>query len=87
MFKKAIVVCTTAIVVLLCTACSKDAEDACEHMNELCGTQEGFTKADCSKSKDDYDKLSDADKEKSDKMVECIMDANTCEAAVGCALK
>lgn len=85
MLKKIVVVSLVALVTLLTVACGNDAEDACEHINELCSSQEGYVKGDCSKSSDDYDKLSDADKEKADKIADCINDADNCDAAVKCA--
>lgn len=84
MLKKIIVVSVVASIALLCAACSSDAEDACEHLNEICASKQGFTKMDCAKSKADYDKLSDADKEKSDKIIECIMDKDSCDQAAAC---
>ncbi len=85
MFKKIVVVSLVACIALLTMACGDDSEDACEKVNELCASQEGFSKADCSKSSDKYDALSDADKEKADKAADCIDDATTCEGAIKCA--
>lgn len=83
--KKAVVVSIVGTLALLIAACSDSAEDACEHINELCASQEGFQKNDCSKSNDEYDKLSDSQKEGADKIKDCIMDAENCEAAIKCA--
>ncbi len=85
MLKKIVVVSLVASIALLTMACGDDSEDACEKVNELCASQQGFTKADCSKSGDKYDALSDAEKEKSDKVADCIDDATTCEGAIKCA--
>lgn len=84
-FKKIVTVSVVAAIALAAAACSDSAEDACEHINEKCASQEGFTKADCSKSNDEYDKLSDSDKEKADKIKDCIMDADACTAIIACA--
>jgi hypothetical protein len=82
--KRILVVSIVASLGLLTAACSDDAEDACEHINEVCASQQGFTKQDCSKSSENYDKLSDAEKEKADKLVDCVMDADTCTAVTAC---
>ena len=51
----------------MAAACGNSVKDACEHLNELCANQPGFTiKADCSTAEDKYDKASDSDKEKQD---------------------
>ncbi|MBX3227858.1 MAG: hypothetical protein KIT84_22880 [Labilithrix sp.] len=86
MLKKIIVVSLVASIALLTVACSNSAEDACEKVNELCESQQGFQKSNCSESSDKYDKLSDAEKEKADKQADCIDDAKTCDDAIKCAL-
>lgn len=87
MLKKIIVLSLVGSIALLVAACGDDAKDACEHTNEKCASQQGFQKQDCSKAEENYDKLSDSDKEKADKQVECIMDANDCAAIIACATK
>ena len=86
MLKKTFIVGFVASLTFLVMACGNDAEDTCEHTNEKCAIQQGFVKADCSKASDNYDKLSDADKEKADKQADCINDADTCEAILKCAV-
>jgi hypothetical protein len=86
LLKKILVLTVVGSLAVVIAACSDDAEDACEHINEICASKQGFQKADCSKSADEYDKLSDSDKEKADKMVECIMDKDGCDDALKCAL-
>lgn len=85
MLKKIIVLSLVGSVAFLAAACGDDAEDACEHINEKCGSVQGFQKQDCSKAEENYDKLSDSDKEKADKQIECIMDADNCEGIAKCA--
>ncbi len=80
-----LVACVATVMMLLSVACSKDVEDACEHLNEICSSKQGFQKLDCSKAKSDYDKASDADKEKSDKIKDCVLDKDTCDQALTCA--
>lgn len=82
--KKVLVVSLVASLTLLVMACSADAEDSCERANELCASRAGFVKSDCSRSSDDYDKLSDAQKEKADRVIECIDDADSCDEVVKC---
>jgi hypothetical protein len=84
MLKKIIVLSVVSTIALLSMACSDDAEDACEHINEKCASQQGFTANDCAKSNDEYDKLTDAQKEQADKLIECVMDKDSCEAITGC---
>lgn len=84
--KRIVIVSMVGTFALLTAACSDDSKDACEHVNEVCASQQGFTKQDCSKADESYDKLSDSDKEKADKQIECIMDADTCEAVTKCAM-
>jgi hypothetical protein len=85
MLKKIVVVSIVAIITALTMACGNGAEDACDTINEKCASQQGFTKQDCSKASDDYDKLSDADKEKADKYIDCVDDASDCAAIIACA--
>jgi hypothetical protein len=86
LLKRILVVSVVASLGVVIAACSDDAGDACEHLNEICASKEGFQKADCSKAEAEYDKLSDSDKEKSDKVIECIMDKDSCDDAIKCAL-
>jgi hypothetical protein len=76
------VVAVVAGGVVLVAACGNSAEDSCEKLNDLCGGQ--GLKADCSKASDNYDKLSDADKEKADKAADCIDNANDCKTGLAC---
>lgn len=85
MFKKVIIACAVACVSLLSVACGNDIKSACEHTNDICGSTQGFQKIDCNKAEEEYDKKSDADKEKSDKAAECILDKDKCEDIVSCA--
>ncbi|MFO0734232.1 MAG: hypothetical protein U0270_00055 [Labilithrix sp.] len=74
-----------AAMVGLAAACGNSIQDACEHANELCANQPGFTiKSDCSQAEAEYDKLPDAQKEKQDKAADCINDAESCTAVFQC---
>jgi hypothetical protein len=84
--KRMLIVSAVASLGLLTAACSHDAQDACNHINDICKSQQGFQSADCSKANDQYDKLSDSDKKKEDDLISCVMDANACSDAVKCAL-
>ena len=84
MLKKIIVLSLVSTVALLSMACSDDAEDACEHINEKCASQQGFTANNCGTANDEYDKLTDAQKEQADKLIECVMDKDDCAAITTC---
>jgi hypothetical protein len=81
LLKRIAIVTVAATIGFLSAACSDDSEDACKHINDVCKL-----KLDCSKANDDYDKLSDADKEKQDKAIDCVMDADTCDAIQKCGV-
>lgn len=87
LIKRIVIASLVACFALLTAACSDDVEDACEHTNELCASKAGYQKADCAKQNDAYDKLTDAQKEKADKQVECAMDADTCDGVIACLAK
>jgi hypothetical protein len=61
-----------------------EAEEACEHINDVCEKEEGFENQDCSNSNADYDKLSASDQELADGIASCIMGAKTCKTAFQC---
>jgi hypothetical protein len=84
MFKKVIVASAVGCVALLCAACSDDVEDACKRMKEKCAGDSFVSQLDCAAVKEQYEKASDAQKEKTDKNVECVMDAETCDAIKQC---
>lgn len=61
-----------------------EAEEACEHINDVCEEEAGFRRNDCSSSNADYEDLSDSDKELADSVAACIMKAKSCEGAFAC---
>jgi len=61
-----------------------EAEEACEHINNVCEKEEGFENQDCSNSNAAYDDLSDSDKELANEVAVCIMSAKTCKSAFKC---
>src|SRR6478735_3207554 len=81
------VVAVFATGLILVAACGNSAEDSCEKLNDLCASQKGYVKADCSNAGDRYDKLSDADKEKADKASDCLDDAKDCAGGFACLLQ
>lgn len=83
LLKRILIASVVASVAILTAACGNDAEDACNHIKEKC---EQLKSLDCSKANDEYDKLSDSDKEKQDKIIDCVMDADTCEAIGKCGV-
>jgi hypothetical protein len=87
MLKKTLVICFVSLIALLTVACSDDSEDTCEHLNEICASKMGYQKIDCSTVNSKYDSASDAEKEKSDKVNECINDTDSCDTAIACATK
>ena len=84
MLKKTLVLGFVSLITLLIVACGNSTKDACEHVNEVCASKQGFTKSDCSQAEAKYDALSDADKEKADKIADCVNDADTCDAVLAC---
>ncbi len=61
-----------------------EAEEACEHINDVCEDEEGYETHDCSSSNSAYEKLSDSDKELADEIAVCIMKARSCKNAYRC---
>ena len=61
-----------------------EAEEACEHINDVCEKEEGFETQDCSSSNAAYADLSDAEKELADDVAVCIMKAKSCKSAFQC---
>ena len=61
-----------------------EAEQACEHINNVCEDEDSFRKQDCSSSNADYEKLSASDKELADGIAACIMSAKSCTKAFQC---
>ena len=61
-----------------------EAEQACEHINDVCDKEEGFETQDCSSSNAEYEKLSASDKELADDIAVCIMKARSCKSAFQC---
>lgn len=83
LLKRILIASIVASLGVLTAACSDDAEDACEHIKEVC--KEASGSSDCSKANDEYDKATDAQKEAYDKIIECVMDAENCEAVAKCS--
>src|SRR5258707_94945 len=86
---------TIAGLVAATAACSSDtkkdaasssqgAEAACEHINNVCASTQGFSKQDCSNSNASYAKLSAAEKAKADAIAPCVLAANSCQPAINC---
>ena len=63
---------------------SYDPEDACEHINDVCASEAGFKKQNCSNSNAAYEKLSASEKEIADEVGDCIMSSQGCTAAFQC---
>ena len=61
-----------------------EAEEACEHINDVCEKEQGFENQDCSESNAAYSSLSDSDKELADGIAVCIMSAKRCKNAFKC---
>ncbi|MBX3206461.1 MAG: hypothetical protein KF764_15410 [Labilithrix sp.] len=66
------------------TSEKQGAEAACEHINAVCASAEGFRAQDCSSSNAAYVRLSASEKGQADSLVPCVMAANTCEPALDC---
>ncbi len=59
-------------------------EGACEHINSVCASTQGFKKQNCAGSNDEYAKLPAADRAKADSIVPCVMASNSCQPALQC---
>lgn len=82
-------------LVTVVAACSGDEEEggsskqqgpaaACEHLNDVCASTDGFRKQDCSSTNASYATLSESDKERTDAIVPCVMAAKSCQPALDC---
>lgn len=80
----------SATVVAACSndnqeaATTKRAEAACEHINSVCATTQGFQTQDCSSSQANYEKLNGSEKTQADLMIPCVMAAKSCSPALDC---
>lgn len=59
-------------------------EAACEHLNSVCASTQGYKKQNCTGSNAEYAKLPAADKAKADSIVPCVMASNSCQPALQC---
>ena len=62
----------------------QSAEAACQHINELCASTEGFKTQDCSTSNASYEKLSAAEKAQADSITPCVIASTSCQSAINC---
>lgn len=93
-FDKTVLAALVGGIAAIVAACSDDSavgrdtkpgtEAACEHINDVCSSTQGFEKQDCSSSNADYDKLSASEKAQVDAILPCVMASTTCQPALNC---
>lgn len=84
MSKAILSACGIAILSLFMVGCGNDIKKACEHMNDLCSSEENYMKMDCDAVEKLYDNQSDSEKDKADKNADCVLDKKSCEEAMKC---
>ena len=96
-FEKLVLAMLTGVFATALAACSNDPEEgtkateakqgpeaACEHINDVCATEQGYETQDCGSATANYAKLSDAEKAQADALMPCVMSATSCQSAITC---
>ena len=93
-FHKLVLAALVGAAATVTAACSNDTKDdattkhraeaACEHINGLCASTEGFQASDCSGSQAEYEKLDTDAKLQADLIMPCVMAAKSCSPALDC---
>ena len=81
-------------LVTVALACSNESEDAanakqgseaaCDRINEVCASVQGFQRRDCAGANAAYDRLTASEKAQADAIIPCVIAATSCEPALAC---
>lgn len=79
-----------SMVAMFAGACGPTAESACEDLKDTCEGDKTYGEAvkgvKCEDAQKDYDDSSDAEKEASDKIIDCIDEAEDCTTKMACMM-